>query len=216
MSRRGNTECGRLADATLTGRAIVDWQMASSRAYTRRVRTAEPMTADELFALDLPNKQVELVRGRLFVREPPGARHGEVAMRIAFEIMKHVEAHALGRVFAAETGFHLFSKPDTVRAPDVAFVRRDRIQGPVPVKYLAMSPDLAVEVLSPDDRPGRVLAKVGDWLEGGSAIVWVVDPVRCTARVHRADGSVSLLQSDAVLFGDGVLPGFELPLTSVL
>jgi putative restriction endonuclease len=84
------------------------------------------MTAEELLRLNLPNKRTELVRGVLVVREPAGYQHGDVAMRLAAAIFAHVEAHGFGRVFAAETGVTLTRKPDTVRAPDVAYISTAR------------------------------------------------------------------------------------------
>jgi Uma2 family endonuclease len=168
-----------------------------------------PRTADELLHLHMPGKCVELVRGVLVVREPPGFLHGAVAARLANVITNHVNEQNLGLVLAAETGFKIASDPDTVRAPDVSFVRADRVPRPLPSGYPALAPDLAVEVLSPNDRPGEVLAKVGDWLNAGAALVWVVDPVARRARVYRANGSEVLLGDDGVLEGEEVLPGFS-------
>ena len=87
------------------------------------------LTADELLRLNLPDKRTELVSGRLVVREPAGARHGIVANQLAFVITSHVKQYDLGRVYAAETGFRLGRDPDTVRAPDVAFVANARLPG---------------------------------------------------------------------------------------
>ena len=174
------------------------------------------MTAEELLRLNLPNKRTELVRGVLVVREPAGYQHGEVAMRLAAAIYAHVEAHDLGRVFAAETGFTLARRPDTVRAPDVAFISKARLPDPPPRGFAELAPDLAVEVLSPGDRPGEVLAKVADWLTAGAQLVWIVDPIRASVRVYRADGSEAILAEAAVLHGDDVLPGFELDIVRVL
>jgi len=173
------------------------------------------MTAEELQRLNLPNKRTELVRGVLVVREPAGYQHGDVAMRLAVAIFAHVEAHGLGRVFAAETGFTLARNPDTVRAPDVAFISAARLPDPPPRGFAELAPDLAVEVLSPDDRPGEVLAKVADWLNPGARLVWVVDPVRVVARVYRADGSESVLGETDALRGEDLLPGFEYPLSAI-
>jgi Uma2 family endonuclease len=167
------------------------------------------MTADDLLRLNMPDARTELVRGELVVREPAGYRHGDVAARLLVAIGAFVESRALGQVFAAETGFRLRKDPDTVRAPDVAFVRRDRLPDPPPRGYAALAPDLVVEVLSPDDRPGEVLSKVGDWLEAGTSLVWVADPERQTARVYRADGSQGHLGEADRLDGETVLPGFE-------
>jgi Uma2 family endonuclease len=173
------------------------------------------MTAEELLRLNLPNKRTELVRGVLVVREPAGYQHGEVAMRLAVAIFNYVETHGLGCVFAAETGFTLTRNPDTVRAPDVAFISTSRLPHPIPRGFAELAPDLAVEVLSPDDRPGEVLAKVGDWLNAGARMVWVVDPVRVIARVYRSDGSESILGATDALRGEDVLPGFEYRLSAI-
>lgn len=190
--------------------------MTDVRPYIRVMSSPALLTADELLHLNLPNKRTELVRGQLIVREPPGFRHGNVTMRLARAMANHVDAKHLGLVLAAETGFKLASDPDTVRAPDVAFVSRDRLPDPLPVGYAALGPDLVVEVLSPDDRPGEVLAKVADWLSAGCRLVWVVDPGRRNARVYRADGSESLLAQDGVLEGEDVLPGFTQPLAAIV
>jgi Uma2 family endonuclease len=176
---------------------------------------AANLTADELLRLNLPDKRTELVRGVLVVREPAGYLHGRVAAKLANLLMNHVEAHDLGCVLAAETGFKLTVDPDTVRAPDVAFIRRDRLPDPPPAGYAELAPDLVVEVLSPDDRPGHVLAKVADWLSAGTKLVWVVDLVRRNARVYRADGSESLLTERDMLDGEDVLPGFACPLGAI-
>ena len=173
------------------------------------------MTAEELLYVTLPDKQTELVRGELIVREPPGYQHGLVALKIARLIANHAHDHNLGVAVAAETGFKLFSKPDTVRAADAAFISRDRAPDPPPIGYLGLAPDLAVEVVSPNDRAGEVQGKVSDWLTAGSHLVWVIDPVRRRAVVYRADGSVALLSEHDVLEGDDVLPGFGCPLTEL-
>ncbi|MGQ0641115.1 MAG: Uma2 family endonuclease [Gemmatimonadaceae bacterium] len=174
------------------------------------------LTAEELLHLNLPNKRTELVRGMLIIREPAGYQHGDIAMRVGAAIHSYVEAEALGRAFAAETGFTLTRGPDTVRAPDVAFIGNARLPHPPPRGFAEMAPDLAVEVLSPDDRPGEVLAKVADWLEAGARLVWVVDPIRANARVYRADGSETLLTEADRLDGEDVVPGFLCDMSYVL
>ena len=173
------------------------------------------MTADELLRLNLPDKRTELVKGVLVVREPAGFRHGDVAVKLTIAIASFVRPRDLGTVLAAETGFKLATNPDTVRAPDVAFVQKDRVPSPPPAGYAPFAPDLAVEVLSPDDRPGEVLAKVADWLSAGCRLVWVVDPARRIARVYRADGSESLLSHRDALDGEDVLPQFACFLASI-
>jgi len=173
------------------------------------------LTAEELLYLNLPDKQAELVRGQLVVREPPGYRHGVVAFALASRIGEFVRANRLGVVVAAETGFKLFSNPDTVRAADAAFVSRDRAPDPAPLGYLELAPDLVVEVVSPSDRAGEIQAKVSDWLTAGARLVWVIDPGRKRAIVYREDGSVDLLANQDVLSGEEVLPGFSCSLGDV-
>jgi Uma2 family endonuclease len=177
--------------------------------------SATPITAEDLERLTPPNMCSELVRGVMMVREPPGFRHGAVTMRLAKLVMDHVDRLDLGLVLAAETGFALARNPDTVRAPDVAFIRRERLPDPLPVGFAELAPDLVVEVLSPGDRPGYVLAKVADWLSAGSTLVWVVDPTRRYARVYRADGSEVVVAEDGTLDGEDVLPGFNCRLSSL-
>jgi Uma2 family endonuclease len=184
--------------------------------YTRPMTAAAPMTAEELLRLNLPDKRTELVRGRLVVREPAGAPHGKVAMRIGWAISGHVYQHALGETYAAETGFTLRRGPDTVRAPDVAFVARERTHLCTGRGFPDLAPDLAVEVLSPDDRPGEVLEKVGDWLTAGCRLVWVVDPTRRSGTVYRADGTIALLGGREAFDGEDVLPGFRGELSGFL
>ena len=176
---------------------------------------AKLMTAEELLRDQPLHKRSELIRGRLVVREPAGGRHGAVASEIAYYLTSHVKAGGLGRVYAAETGFKIASDPDTVRAPDVAFITKERLPETEPTGYPAYAPDLVVEVLGADDHPGYVLGKVGAWLDAGVRLVWVVDPGKRIARVYRADGGESQLESGDSLNGEDVMPGFALPLEKV-
>ena len=191
--------------------------MAAERAYVPAMSPpAGLMTADDLLRTHVPDKRTELVRGVLVVREPAGSRHGLVTMNLGAELAVHVKRTAAGGVYAAETGFMLATDPDTVRAPDIAFVTRERLPPPSTTGYPALAPDLAVEVLSPGDRPGQVLAKVADWLSAGTRLVWVLDPDRRVARIYRADGSETLVTAEGSLDGEDVLPGFACPLASIL
>ena len=190
--------------------------MPQMRNYIESMPAQALLTAEELLRLNLPNKRTELVRGMLIIREPAGYQHGNIAARLMLAIGNYVEAHTLGRVFAAETGFTLARKPDTVRAPDVAFISNKRLPDPPPRGFAELAPDLAVEVLSPDDGAGEVLDKVADWLKAGTRLVWVVDPIRVLARVYRADGSESVLGESDVLLGEDVLPGFTCAIGTLL
>lgn len=180
------------------------------------VSTSSLLTATDLERMSFPDKQVELIRGQLVVREPPGTWHGAIAANLAHYLNDFVRRESLGMVFAQDTGFKIASDPDTVRAPDVAFVGRERVGLIGRLGYAALAPDLLAEVLSPDDKPAEVLAKVADWLAAGTKLVWVIDPERREGRVYRQDGSLSVLQESDSLDGEGVLPGFRCPMKSVL
>ena len=188
--------------------------MPAESTYVPRMSPPALLTADELQHVYVPDKRVELVRGLLVVRELPGMRHARVAMDLALALGAHVRAAALGRVYA-EAGFKLASNPDTVRGPDIAFISRGRIPDPEPTGFAGFAPDLVVEVISPGDRAGEVLAKVADWLSGGSRLVWVLDPARRVARVYRADGTEQILTADESLDGGDVVPGFSCPLREI-
>jgi Uma2 family endonuclease len=127
----------------------------------------------------------------------------------------HIYRRRLG-VVAQDSGFKIESNPDTVRAPDVAFVglgKADRIPA---LGYADFAPDLVAEVVSPNDRPGEVLAKVAQWLDAGTSLVWVIDPARSDARVYTADGELTIVPADGTLDGESVVPGFSCALAEVL
>lgn len=189
--------------------------MRKASAYIERM-AGTLLTADELLRMNIPNRRSELVRGQLRVREPAGFRHGVIAGRICALLDAFVRARSLGVVVAAETGFVLARDPDTVRAPDAGFVSTERLPARLPSGYAEFTPDLAVEVLSPGDRPGELLEKVADWLKSDARLVWIIDPERRVARVYRADGSESIVQDGGKLVGEEVVPGFECELAEVL
>lgn len=151
----------------------------------------------------------ELLRGELVMMLPAGGRHGQLAMLLGRELANFVLERALGTVVAAETGFVLSRDPDTVRASDVAYLRAGRDVGD---GFIEGAPDLAVEVLSPGDRPGYVREKVCEWLEAGAQAVWVVDPKARSVTVHEGARESRVIGSEDTLEGGRVLPGFTLEL----
>lgn len=167
------------------------------------------MTADEL--LDLPRGQYryELNNGELTTMSPSGARHGSVTLILGRFIGNHVAEHALGVVFGAETGFRLTTEPDTVLAPDVAFVDQARIQEDgLPTSFFNGSPDLAVEVTSPSDRQKSIDDKVRKWLEHGCREVWVVNPNWRNVTVYRSATDIRVFNEPDELNCSDVLHGF--------
>lgn len=141
---------------------------------------------------------------------PAGFEHGRVAALVCASLAAHVRQERLGEVAGAETGFILRRNPDTVRAPDVAFVRQERlVDSP---GYFPGPPDLAIEVVSPGDTYSEVDAKVLDWLRSGVSMVVVVDPSKKSAAVHRSlTETIRLTLADALDGGD-VVPGWKLSL----
>jgi len=171
------------------------------------------VTADQLLAMPDDGMRRELVRGEVRVMTPAGSQHGRLAAQILARLSVHVSDHGLGTVYAAETGFKLASDPDTVRAPDVAFVTRERAEAVGDTeKYWPGTPDLVVEVLSPDDRYHEVDEKVAEWLDAGCRMVIVVNPRRRAATIYRSPSDVQLLTADDSIEGGDVVPGWTLPL----
>ena len=176
----------------------------------------QPMTADELLAMPDDGFCYELVKGELIRMPPPGFEHGVRTIKLTTPLDNHVSAHRLGVVCAAETGFLLAQNPDTVRAPDIAFVRRERIEKAGEVKgYWVGAPDLAVEVTSPGDTIREVEYKAAQWLEAGARMVWVVNPKLRTVTVYRSLTDIVVLTEKDTLDGGDVVPGFQIRVAEI-
>lgn len=148
---------------------------------------------------------------------PAGFEHGLVAAALVRHLHTFVLDSALGVVLSAETGFTISRDPDTVRAPDAAFVRTDQVPPPgARSGFVELAPDLVVEVVSPSDRASDVLAKALAWIDAGVRLVWVVDPASRSVTVHRPGGMAGIVRGDgAQLAGEDVLPGLLLVLADV-
>lgn len=181
---------------------------------TAAATSSRQMTADELLAMGDIGR-CELIYGELVMMSPAGAEHGVVAMRFGSYLTVHVEQHHLGYVFAAETGYQIESSPDLVRAPDASFVRKERIGGRLTTKYFDGVPDLAVEVVSPEDTKRELAEKVNMWLAHGTSVVWVADPKPTTVAIHRTGQKPQILRISNEIRDEPLLPGFVLPLSKV-
>lgn len=171
-----------------------------------------PTTADELLRMPDDGFRYELIAGELRKMNPAGGQHGRVAMTVGLSLAQHVRANDLGAVYAAETGFRIASRPDTVRAPDAAFVRKERTDEMGDVQgYLPGAPDLAVEVVSPGDSYSEVVEKAFDWIDAGTRLVMVVDPRRRNVTLYRSREEIRVLSGDEVLDGGDVVPGWRVP-----
>jgi Uma2 family endonuclease len=172
------------------------------------------ITAEEL--LEHPEwNPCELVRGKVRAMSPTGYSHGDVAGVIAGMVFMYARGRKAGRVLTAEAGFILSRNPDTVRAPDVMFVAEERMPKGAPGGYLPIPPDLAVEVVSPNDQFSDITAKAEEYLAAGVRLVWVVDPQTRHAYVFRPGQPVRSLSEKEALSGEDVLPDFQLPLSEV-
>ncbi len=169
------------------------------------------MTAAELLAMpDDHSHLYELVKGELITMPPAGGEHGAIGINAATFINVFVRQNDLGVVFNSDTGFIIESDPDTVRAPDVSFVRKERIpvEG-IPKGFIPLAPDLAVEVISPSDSYTEVAEKVAQLLEAGTLLVVLIDPRTRTIALHNQNGEISrLAEANTLTLGD-VLPGFQ-------
>jgi Uma2 family endonuclease len=163
-------------------------------------------TVEELWKLPDDGLRRELVRGELRVMTPAPAEHGRVTATVGILLGAHVRETASGVTFGAETGFVLARDPDTVRAPDAAFVTKDHADAiGRTVKYWPQAPDFAVEVVSPDDSFREVEEKALNWLRAGSLAVLVLDPSRRTATVYRGSGEARAYSgADTLDLGDAV------------
>lgn len=174
------------------------------------------VTADELFAMPDDGWRYELVNGELIRMSPTGQEHGALTVNLTVPLGAYVKSQRLGVVHAAETGFILAHDPDTVRAPDIAFISRERYEKVGKTsKYWDGPPDLAVEVLSPSDTVRKVEDKVSDWLEAGTRMVWVISPTLRTVTVYQSLTEISVLTEKDTLGGGGVVPGFKIPVAEI-
>ncbi|MBI4339512.1 MAG: Uma2 family endonuclease [Chloroflexi bacterium] len=155
----------------------------------------------------------ELVEGEVVKMAPPGFQHGEIALKIGSLLLAHAQQHRLGRV-GVEAGFIL--GPGTVRGPDVAFVRQERIPaGGGPQAFFNGPPDLAVEVVSPSDTAAQIEMKVHDYLRSGVAQVWVAYPEGKRVHVYTKDGKALRYESGDALPGGDLLPGFSVAVREI-
>jgi len=172
-------------------------------------------TAEDLERLSHEGHHYELIKGELHEMAPPGGTHGSTSSRIAYYVSALVYGQDLGDVFAAETGFRVAANPDTVLAPDFAFVAKERLPNPIPAGYVPVVPDLVVETRSPNDTKREVADKVARWLELGVRLVWELNPKERILTVHRSGVPARELGGTDTLSGEDVLPGLAVPVERI-
>ena len=168
------------------------------------------LTAEDLLKKSDTGNRYELVKGIIRRMPPAGFEHGILSIEIGQFLAEYVKRHKLGRVCGAETGFKISEDPDTVLAPDAAFVSQTSIdKHGIPKGYWVGAPDLAVEIISPNDTYTEVAEKADVWLNAGCKMVWVVNPRRETVEVYRSTEDIVVLRRDDILEGGEVIEGFQ-------
>ncbi|HEY0779944.1 MAG TPA: Uma2 family endonuclease [Gemmatirosa sp.] len=177
------------------------------------------VTLDAFYQMDdLPEWGAELADGEVVMTPPPSFDHGLCTRALFRALDAYVVGHEMGDVFGDGFGYELpiAGRPDTYRTPDVSFVRAGRIpRARVRHRALALAPDLAVEIRSRSDTAAVLERKLADYLEAGTALVWVVDGDARTVAIHTAGSTVRILGGSEALDGGAVLPGFQLPLADL-
>jgi Uma2 family endonuclease len=181
---------------------------------SRMPADARLVTAEELEKFPDDDYRYELVDGRVIRMSPVGFEHGRLVVRLGVLLGSHVQNLSLGEV-VTEVGFKLASNPDTVRGPDLAFIRQSRIPARRLRGFWNGPPDLVIEVLSPDDRAHEIRAKVEEYLERGVTAVVVVDPDDRSVTIYRASAAVTLRAADELLDLDDVVGGFVCSLQEI-
>lgn len=172
------------------------------------------LTDADLLALPRDGRKYELVDGEVRV-SPAGFRHGVVSVRLILRLGAFVVERKLGYLLDSSTGYRLPS--GNVRAPDVSYAAQERVPSAIPpIGFADFVPDLAVEVLSPEDSAREVLDKVGEYLRAGVRLVWVIDPADGSAAVYRSLTQVRRIEREGVLDGEDVLPGFTCSLAELV
>jgi len=186
-----------------------------SRSKKMSATSTALMTAEELMELPDDGFRYELINGELIKMPPPGSPHGRIAFQLSVYLGQFILEHGLGQGFT-EIGFKLTSNPDTVLAPDLAFLTSECFaKGRDTEGYWLGPPDLAVEVLSPSDRPGKVKQRISRWFSFGAKQLWIVDPKHSTVTVYRSPSDSTTFSGSDYLEAQDLFPGFQLSLDRI-
>ena len=167
------------------------------------------MTLEEFLENDVPG--YEYAKGELIPMPPATRRHGKISISIIRYLDRYVYENGLGELYTAETAFQVGER---VMKPDVAFVSTDHLDVDEDEKF-PIPPDLAIEVVSPTDVHYRIVRKALDYLEAGTRLVWVLDPIAKAVTVYRSKSDIETLTHEATLTGEDVVPGFTCPVENL-
>lgn len=175
------------------------------------------LTIADLEAMGAAAEHLELVRGVAREMSPTGNEHARISAVLVWQLSAHIKTRDMGEIYTAEGGFIVARNPDSVLAPDVAFVAKERLpeDGSDIVGFTPFAPDLAVEVASPSNTEAELLLKTSLYLAGGTRLVWIVRPKPQTVTVFSPDAPERILTLDETLDGGDVVPGFSLPLSGL-
>ena len=163
------------------------------------------MTLEEFLEHDVEG--YEYVNGELVPMAPPSREHGEISVNVIHYLYAHIYPQKLGRLYTAETTFQIGER---TAKPDVAFVSTTRLTGDK-TKGFSIPPDLAIEVVSPSDVQSRIAEKALAYLDAGTSLVWILEPVTKTVTVYRSETDIETLTREDTLTGENVVPGFTCP-----
>lgn len=173
---------------------------------------AKLVTAEEFYALPNHGGRAELIEGQIHPMSPANYNHGYIEHNLSGEIYIYAKQNRNGQGFGAETGFLIARDPDTVLAPDCAFVRRERIKEVERRRgFCGAHPDLAVEVISPSETKREVADKARRWLQAGVSVVWVIDPETRQATVYEGS-AIRIIGENDHLTAENLMPGFSVRL----
>ena len=187
------------------GYEYIDGKLVLKSPPEKHLPIPTTMTLEEFLENDVPG--YEYAKGELIPMAPTSIEHGEISINVIRYLDRHVYEKGLGKLYTANTTFQVGER---LMKPDVAFVSTARLDVDED-KTFPIPPDLAIEVVSPTDVHYRIVRKAFDYLNAGTRLVWVLDPVAKAVTVYRSENDIEILTHEATLSGEDVVPGFACP-----
>lgn len=185
----------------------VEYRLSMDQVVLAATSPPEPLEVEDLVWLQDDSHRYELWEGELWRMSPTKKRHGRGTVRILMHLGRYLELYPLGELYAGEVGFRV-GRRRTLLCPDVAYVSKERDLPVDDDEFFPYAPDIAIEVLSPDNTGPRVRRKARAYMADGARLVWAIDTRRKRVTVFRPLAEPQVLTGEALLSGDEVLPGF--------